>query len=232
MLLSACIFDLRYRKVAAIIKRVACERLSYHGMNELRDLAKLAMKNEKRKIGGAIVEAGCGLGGSAITLAAAKNKDRLLVVYDVFGLHPPPSEKDDFDSHQRYELIRSGKSPGIGDNLYYGYEKNLYAKVLQLFADFGFEVTENNVSLVRGYYEDTLKINSPVALAHIDCDWYDSVLVCLNRIEPHLVKGGVLVVGTYWRGSRDAVRDYFEKKNKRHYRFVYRRHLFIFKKSG
>lgn len=216
------IFSLQNKKVADVIKKVNDKHLSYLGINELLDLAQICISNEKENIEGIIVEAGCALGGSAIVLASGKKVNRKLFVYDVFSMIPPPSDRDGEDVHERYRVIVSGRSPGIGEKLYYGYEKNLYDKVLQSFADFGLEVKENNVHLVKGLFEDTLKIESPVALAHIDCDWYDSVLTCLNRIEPHLVRGGTLVIDDYyhWSGCRAAVDDYFEGRDENMYSFI------------
>lgn len=142
---------------------------------------------------------------------------------------PPPSEKDSQDIHDRYKVISSGKSMGLGNNLYYGYEDNLYHKVSQAFSKFGFDIKENNIQLIKGIYQDTLKIELPVAFAHIDCDWYDSVLICLQQIEPHLVSGGLLVIDDYytWSGCKKAVDEYFEDKID--YKFIKKSRLHIIK---
>jgi asparagine synthase (glutamine-hydrolysing) len=230
-LASLCIFGLRHRRVARVIRKVADEHLSYHDIDSLLKLARVAINNEKNHIEGAIIETGCGSGGSAITLAAAKSKDRMLLVYDVFGFHPPPSEENGPDVHERYKIIASGKAEGIAGKTYYGYERDLYGKVLQTFADFGLGTKENNVHLTKGLFENTLKVESPVSLAHIDCDWYESVMICLNRIEPHLVKGGTIVVNEYWSGSRKAIGKYFENKSRDAYSFTARDYaLMIVKK--
>jgi hypothetical protein len=52
-------------------------------------------------------------------------------------------------------------------------------------------------------------------LAHIDCDWYDSVLTCLKNIEPHLAAGGTIIIDDYyvWSECKTAVDEYFENKN-------------------
>ena len=125
---------------------------------------------------------------------------------------PEPSERDGKDVHERFEVIQKGSSKGIQGDLYYGYEKDLYNKVKNSFEDFNVDM--KNVSLIKGYYEDTLFVNEKVALAHIDCDWYDSVIVSLERIEPHLVKEGMLIIDDYYRysGCKKAVDDYFKNK--------------------
>ena len=208
------IFGIKNKKAANTIRRVIHQGLTYKTLDGLCDLAQVAIENEKRGLDGTVIEAGCALGGSAITLASAKNKNRMFFVYDIFSMIPPPSERDEPDVHELYKVITSGKRPGIRGDLYYGYQENLYDKVLKSFADLGFEVQENNVHFVKGLFEDALKVTSPVSLAHIDCDWYDSVLTCLNQIEPHLVKGGTLVIDDYFyfSGCRAAVHKYFDNR--------------------
>jgi hypothetical protein len=221
----------RDEQVAGVIRRVVKERLTYLEPGALCDLAETAIDNEKNHVEGIIIEAGCALGGSAITLASAKSKGRDFFVYDVFGMIPSPTQKDGMDARARYETIASGKSAGIGGKPYYGYETNLYEKVLASFSEFGLEVKENNIHLVRGLYEDTLRVNAPVALAHIDCDWYDSVYICLERIEPHLARGGVLILDDYyyWSGCKAAVDDYFRDRDEASYRFIKKSRLHILK---
>lgn len=227
---SSFIFNLRYKNVGKVIKRVVRENLSYNDMSRLRALAEVAINNEKDRIRGDLIEAGCALGGSAIVLAASKSRERRLFIYDVFGVHPPPSDADGPDAHQRYELISAGRSPGIKNQLYYGYERNLYDKVLRLFENYGLEPKNNNVFLRKGLYEDTLKVDSPVSLAHIDCDWYDSVFTCLDRIEPHVVPGGTIIVQEDWPSSKKAVAKYFEDKKKNAYLIVEKNGLHIVKR--
>ncbi len=82
--------------------------------------------------------------------------------------------------------------------------------------------------LVKGQYQDTLVVDETVAFAHIDCDWYESVMISLQRIEPHLAKGGVLVIDDYktWSGCRRAVDEYFADKRER-YEFIMKARLHI-----
>ncbi|MGH3995778.1 MAG: TylF/MycF/NovP-related O-methyltransferase, partial [Pseudonocardiaceae bacterium] len=50
----------------------------------------------------------------------------------------------------------------------------------------------------------------PVALAHVDADWYESVKTCLERIVPRLVEGGAIVLDDYdsWSGAKTATDEY------------------------
>ena len=122
--------------VASVIREVRRRNLTYLETDALMDLAQVMLDTERRGGNGMIVEAGCALGGSAIVLASAKSKQRPLFIYDVFGTIPPPSDKDGEDAHDRYGVIASGQSSGIGRQRYCGYESNLYERVKRTFEEF------------------------------------------------------------------------------------------------
>jgi UDP-glucose 4-epimerase len=193
-----------------LAERVISDRLTYLDVPALLDLQSRVRELEAAGRPGHIIEAGCALGGSAIVLGLCKSTDRVMTVHDVFGMIPPPGEHDGADVHQRYETINAGRSVGIGGDTYYGYEPALRDKVAERFRDYGCPIDENNVALVEGLFADTVKPSGPVALAHIDGDWYDSVSVCLERIWPALAPGGVIVVDDYdhWSGCRRAVDEF------------------------
>ena len=74
--------------LAAVIRQVRDERLTYVSGDSLRELAEAVL--ESSHLQGAIVEAGTALGGSGIVLAAAKEPDRQMKLYDVFGMITKP----------------------------------------------------------------------------------------------------------------------------------------------
>lgn len=197
-----------------VVRDVRAQSLTYLDERALCDLYETVRSLEQRGVPGRLLEAGCALGGSAIVIAAAKAPTRLLQIYDVFGMIPPPTERDGADVHQRYEEIKSGQSQGIGGNRYYGYEENLLAKVQENFRRFGLPPENHQVEFIQGRFQDTMHIDGAVAFAHIDADWYDSVWTCLERIAPKVSPGGVLVIDDYqaWSGCRPAVDDYFRDK--------------------
>jgi O-methyltransferase len=160
-----------------------------------------------------IIEAGCARGGSAITMCAMKGRSRRLRIYDIFGMIPPPTENDGGDMKRRYAEILAGMAVGLGGTKYYLYEDDLLAVVENNFHRLGFPITDHNVQLIKGNVQDTLVANEPVALAHIDVDWYEPVTASLERIMPHLIVGGSVAVHAYldWSGARKAVDDYFAK---------------------
>jgi asparagine synthase (glutamine-hydrolysing) len=227
--LKKMLFELR---LPPVIHSVLAERLTYLDSYALSDLyAQVESVEKMAQKEGILIEAGCALGGSAIVMATAKSKERLFYVYDVFGMIPPPSESDGVDVRERYEIIKSGQSRGINGGKYYGYENNLYDKVTGHFREHNLPVEENNISLVKGLFESTLWINEPVLLAHLDCDWYEAVMICLIRIEPQLVQGGILIIDDYdaWSGCRKAVDQYFDDKKEK-YEFVHKSRLHIIRK--
>jgi hypothetical protein len=216
--------------IGRVIKRVRDAGLTFLSEAALVGLAKAVTEVDRDAVEGSMLEAGTALGGSAVVLAAAKARPRPLSLFDTFGMIPPPSDKDGADVHERYEVIASGRSKGIDGSEYYGYRADLLGEVRQSLANFGFPAEENNVSLVRGLYEDTLHVDGPVALAHIDCDWYDSVTTCLQRIVPYLSPGGRLVIDDYetWSGAHDAVEDFFA--NLSGFEFQHRARLHIIRR--
>lgn len=218
-------------EVAVAIDSVRERHLTYLDREALLDLAKAALRIDKEGIGGTIVEAGTALGGSAIVLAVAKQTDRPLKLYDAFEMIPEPSDRDGPDAHRRYETIADGDSTGIGGDTYYGYQENLLAEVIKSFHDLNLTPKNETIEFTKGLYENSLVVDFPVALAHLDCDWYGSTRICLEQIEPNLVVGGRLVIDDYgtWSGCKRAVDEFFSAR-RRDYEFVYKSRLHIIKK--
>lgn len=219
------------KEAYAVISRVRREKLTYLEPLALMDIYKRMQQVEREHRIGVVVEAGCALGGSSLVIAVAKGKGRPFQIFDTFETIPPPSEQDGEDAHARYEIISSGQAIGIKGETYYGYQKDLLAQVVQTFIDYELPVQQNSIELVKGYYEATLRIDSPVALAHIDCDWYDSVMTCLQQIEPNLVPGGILIIDDYeaWSGCKSAVDEYFSGRED-DFEFVQQSRLHIIRK--
>jgi predicted O-methyltransferase YrrM len=196
------------------IQRVREEHLTFLAPPSLRDLALVMLDLERNRTPGLVIEAGTALGGSAIVLATAKSADRPMRVYDVFGMIPEPGEHDGADVHERYRTIAAGEAKGHAGETYYGYRDNLYDEVTDSFARLGVPLDEHRIELVQGLFQDTLRVDEPVALAHLDGDWYESTMTCLERIAPLLVPGGRIVLDDYemWSGCRAAVDDYFKNR--------------------
>ncbi|MGH1563832.1 TylF/MycF/NovP-related O-methyltransferase [Mumia sp. DW29H23] len=198
-------------EVEKVVAGVRREDLSYLSPTYLRTLALAVLEAERSGLEGAVVEAGTARGGSAIVMAAAKDPGRPMFVYDVFGMIPPPSDQDGSDVHRRYEKITAGGATGVGGSTYYGYRDDLYDEVRDSFARHGVPVETSSVALVKGLFSDTIDLDEPVVVAHLDGDWYESTMTCLERLAPLVVPGGRIVLDDYyaWSGCRKAVDEYF-----------------------
>lgn len=198
-------------RVRRVVERVKAEDLTFLETRQLKSLVACVLEAEAAGREGLVVEAGTARGGSAIAMAAAKHPARPMRVYDVFGMIPPPTERDGDDVQARYEEIAAGRARGRGDEVYYGYRDDLEGEVRASFARLGVPVESHHVELVKGLFEETMAIDEPVALAHVDGDWYSSTITCLEAIAPHVVPGGRIVVDDYWTwsGCRTAVDEYF-----------------------
>ncbi|MCA3126547.1 MAG: class I SAM-dependent methyltransferase [Rhodocyclaceae bacterium] len=212
----------------AIIARIRGDNLSYCGKPKLENIAEAVLAVREAGVPGGFLEAGVALGGSAILLGKIKPKDAPLALYDVFSMIPAPGENDGEDAHKRYEEISSGQSAGLGGKTYYGYVDKLLDVVKQNLRDAGLDLVEDHIECIPGLFDETLHPAGPIALAHVDCDWYESVKVCVDRIAPHLSKGGIIVFDDYssYSGCRSAVDEWMER-DARFQKLFHRRSLAV-----
>jgi hypothetical protein len=196
-----------------LISRIRTQNLTYLSDKKLASLASTCHSIENTNLPGIFIEAGCALGGSAILMASLKSSERPFSIYDVFGTIPPPTSEDTQEVHDRYQTIVEGKSKGISNNKYYGYLENLYEVVRSNLKSFGINCEEQSVSLIKGLVQETMEIDRPVAFAHVDVDWYEPVMTCLQRIFPNLIVGGSMILDDYhdWGGCRKATDEYLRE---------------------
>ncbi len=196
----------------ALMTTLRAEGLTFLSEQKLAGLLNTCRAIEEARLPGIFVEAGCALGGSAILIASVKTGSRPFLVYDVFGMIPPPTKEDTKDVHDRYKQIVAGKAVGLRGNTYYGYQDNLQDLVQANLERFGIDCQEQSVALIKGLVQDTMQIEQPVAFAHVDVDWYEPVLTCLQRVFPHLVIGGSIILDDYhdWGGCRKATDEYLQ----------------------
>ena len=197
----------------ALIARIRAQKLTYLSDKKLAGLTCACRSIEAANLPGIFLEAGCALGGSAILIASLKRPGRPLFIYDVFAMIPPPTREDTQDVHDRYRSIVEGASEGIDGDTYYGYQENLFEVVQANLSRFGINSEQQSVSLIKGLVQQTMVIDQPVAIAHIDVDWYEPVMTCLTRVFPSLVVGGCLILDDYhdWGGCKKATDEFLRK---------------------
>ncbi len=152
-------------------------------------------------VAGDIVECGTARGGSAALLGLAmqaRDADRRLWIFDSFEGMPEPSRNDPDE-----ELARK----------YVGTCKGSIEDVSALLDRLGLLP---RTTLVKGLFQATVPTApvARVALLHLDGDWYDSVLVCLQALYDKVSPGGIVQIDDYgfWQGARKAVHDFFAQR--------------------
>lgn len=196
--------------ISPLAEEVVEANLTYLDRAKILLLENSVREVQHQRVSGDFLEMGVALGGSGIILANQMKRGRQYRGYDVFGMIPPPSEVDPPAVHERYRTIAEGRSEGIGGEVYYGYLDDLYDRVTAAFARFGQPVDGKRVHLHRGLFAETLHLSEPVALAHVDCDWYEPVKLCIERVWPHLQPGGLMVFDDYteYGGCTQAVDEF------------------------
>jgi O-methyltransferase len=177
----------------------AAEANSLCSPARLRGLRALARRVADRRLVGDVVECGVYRGGSAVALA-----DRLLRrsaatmwLFDAFGGMPEPGAEDPPEAWGEVGRYASSE-----------------AAVRATFAAAG--VSLDRVHIVAGRFEATLPAFAPppLALLHVDCDWYAPVKLCLSKFYDAVVPGGVVIVDDFghWAGCRRAVEEFFDER--------------------
>jgi hypothetical protein len=168
----------------------------------LRGLYAAVHHIERNHIPGDVVECGVARGGSAALIALALKElksERPVWVFDTFeGI--PAATTDDPD----YEIA----------SLYTGAFRGDLKEVRGTFQKLG--ILEK-FRFVQGRFEETLPATTvgPIALLHIDGDWYSSVKACLESLYDRVSPGGVIQLDDYgfWQGAEKATEEFLSKRN-------------------
>ncbi|MBR2647733.1 MAG: class I SAM-dependent methyltransferase [Sediminibacterium sp.] len=173
----------------------------------------------KHNINGDFVECGVWKGGSAMaiaeTLLSLGVTDRKIWLYDTFEGMTAPT-KDDIDilnrdaGQQLTEQIADKNSSIVW----------AYSSLEEVKANFAkTNYPQNNIHFIKGDILQTVPSNAPaqIALLRLDTDWYESTAHEMTHLYPLLTQEGVLIIDDYgfWKGSKKAVDEYFEKKKER-----------------
>lgn len=168
--------------------------LHYPRLSALHDAARGL---DAAGVPGCIVECGVWNGGSAGLLARAA-AGRRLWLFDSWQGAPAPTARD----------VSARGSRGRR-RMFLGSRAKVEAL---LFERLGVE--PSRVRLEPGWFEATLSRRraeiGPIALLHLDCDWYASVKLCLETLYDAVVPGGFVFIDDYgyWCGCRQAVDEF------------------------
>jgi hypothetical protein len=157
------------------------------------------------------VECGVGKGGCLSMMKYASGKNNKIFGFDSFEGMPNITKEDLGEYNKSNPLIDFGK---VGDNLSGGIN-NVYNTFNKL------ELNMNNVTLVKGFFQDTLQIQENIdniggiAVLRLDGDWYNSTKICLEKLYDKVIDGGVIIIDDYGHfiGAKRAT-DEFRIKHK------------------
>jgi O-methyltransferase len=175
--------------------------LSYPRLASLYDLAE---RIQSGGIPGSYVECGVARGGSAgVVGKAVEGFWRELWLFDSWEGLPEPADVDLSYLGQPGEegMARTSQSEA----------EELLFKRLHLH--------RSRVHLVRGWFRDTIPPRlaqiSPIALLHLDNDWFESTDFCLRHLYGFVSPGGYVVVDDYeyWRGCKMAVDAFLSEQD-------------------
>ena len=193
---------------SASIRKIKSIRLinsySLVGRRGLLNTYDLCVRIENNSIEGCFVECGVARGGCSALMAmvAAANKGgRKSWLFDSFEGLPQPTGKDPKDC---------GLVQGSCRGMYEEVDWLLFSKL---------RLDRNNVSLVKGWFQDTLPEYKDrmgaVALLRLDGDWYESTKCCLENLYDNVVPGGYVIIDDYGAltGCKEAVDDFLNERN-------------------
>lgn len=171
---------------------------SMTGHKVLEKLYVLGLDVEARSIPGDFVECGVWHGGSAAAVCCAlRNTERKAWLYDSF-MGMPPTAKIDGEVATTYV----GRCQGSEEKVW---------EALRIA-----RFREDHCIVRSGWFEDTFQAPLPqaVSLLHVDCDWYDSVMLTLRIFYDLVSDGGVIVLDDFghWEGCRVAFYEFAQQR--------------------
>lgn len=156
-----------------------------------------------RGVRGHIVECGAWNGGSAALLSVAarcSEQRRETWLFDSFEGLPPPTEEDPEEVRRFY---------------FTGWNRGTVGRVREIWDRLG--LPRRRLRVRRGWFRDSFTRSEAdaVAVLHIDCDWYESVRLCLERWYDRVRPGGAIIINDYgtYCGATKAVHDFMEERS-------------------
>jgi O-methyltransferase len=165
---------------------------------KLAALCRLIATLDRDRVPGAIVECGVFKGGAAAVMASEAGGRRDLYLFDSFEGLPPPGAEDGALARQQFQP---------------GWCASTVDDVRRAFTVAG--ASSARLHIVKGWFAETFPRTElpPIALLHIDADWYDSVRLCLETWYDRIVPGGYVVLDDYgrWEGCTRAADEFLRE---------------------
>ena len=194
--------------------------VKWDGYRRLTMMEELVIDTLNNKIDGDLAEAGVWKGGMTILFAAIikhYNISKKIFNFDSFS-GCPSIDKNDKQvlslGNSEQEIIKQFDSRWSLPS-----SKQLLACPLDIVRNNfkKFNLLDNNICFVKGYFCDTLpnfSCENGLSILRIDCDLYQSTYEVLEYLYPYLNPGGYVIFDDYKFGeARQAIIDYREKNN-------------------
>jgi O-methyltransferase len=162
-----------------------------------QNLIRLSEYIEQRGIEGAVVECGVLDGGTAALMGyATKQSGRPIHLFDAWEGLPETTEND-----------------GEASKKWVGQVVGSPKRVAEIMSKLG--IPSERIRIHRGWFADTFPTANieKIALLHVDCDFYEPTVLCLDRWYPHLSSGGYIQFDDYlmFQGCTKAVDEFLAR---------------------
>ena len=189
------------RELKSVIARLS-PAYTMIAVDRLQQLAAHALELHRDGVAGAVVECGTWRGGALALVDwafRAADDERVVWGFDSFEGLPPPTAQDPEAAHRGF---------------FSGWCSATMTDVHQAIRVAG--GSPDRVRLVRGWLQDTLPgaATGPIALLHVDVDWYDSVRTVFDHLSDRVAEGGIVSVDDYgrWAGCDRALHEFLDAR--------------------
>ena len=189
-----------------------------------------------KNVQGDFVECGVWEGGNLILLQNLLEKNnidnKIIYGFDTFeGMVEPTLENDGLQAYEEFQYIKKNnlkwcdatlekvKSNFIENTSCSKTESHASNKKRGHWEEMtGANQKINNLKLIKGKVEDTLKVEinipSEISILRLDTDFYESTKIELEVLYKNLSQNGILIIDDYgsWMGSKKAVDEFFRDK--------------------
>jgi O-methyltransferase len=206
------VYDSKISKMTFFWTKMECFMVDTILQNHLTLVSKERLENvfkqcrKYRNKGYSFVECGVAKGGCLAMMKYASGNNKIFGFDSFEGM--PDITEEDIDSYNK-----SCPKSWVGVPLCTGVNDvhNTFEKL---------NINMNNVTLVKGYFKDTLNISKnieeigDIGVLRLDGDWYESTMICLERLYDKVVIGGTIIIDDYgyFIGAKRAT-DEFRLKN-------------------
>lgn len=190
----------------SLYQRIYTKYREFTMIPEATYIRNLRLAERVRDVEGCIVECGVWRGGMIAGIAELLGPDRQYVLFDSFAGLPAAQA---IDGPQAIAWQADIDSPAYYDNCSAPIESARTAMRMS---------GARYVAVVPGWFRDTLPEfapPAPVALLRLDGDWYESTMLSLTCLYPHMAQQGLIVMDDYytWDGCSRAVHEFLARES-------------------